>query len=113
MTTQFLDALLLTSAQEDEAGQTLEIGMALQSAFTMIQTLLTLLHEDGPNTRVQMRVPSQWESLHEVAESYSIRAGLKISPRTHGGILVKGYSATALKHAYEVVLANPKRLTLH
>jgi len=113
MTTQFLDALLPSGAPEGEAGQTLKMGAALQSAFTMIQTVLTLLHEDGPNARVLLPVPSQWERLQEVAESYSIRTGLKISPRTHGGILVKGYSATALKHAYEVVLANPKRLTMH
>ncbi|PPA05307.1 hypothetical protein C4E44_04565 [Pseudomonas sp. MWU12-2312b] len=113
MSMQSLSALFQQFALEDERDTSLEIPAALQSAFTVLQTLMAIIQTEGPSSKVLLPIPAEWRRLHELADDYSTQLGLKVSPRAYGEITVKGYSPTALRYAHDQILTNPKGVTLH
>ncbi len=113
MSIQSLSALLQQFALVDEREISIEAPVVLQSAFTILQTLMAIIQTEGPSAKVLFPIPSEWRHLQERADDYSTQLGLKVSPRAYGEITVKGYSPTALRYAYDQILTNPTGATLH
>ncbi|WP_277590699.1 hypothetical protein [Pseudomonas chlororaphis] len=113
MSTQSPNTLFQQFPLEDERDISLKIPIVLQSAFTVLQTLMAILQAEGPTSNVLLPIPTEWRRLQELAEDYSTQLGLKVSPKVYSEITVKGYSPTALRFAYDQILTNPKRGTVH
>lgn len=113
MSTLSLNTLFQQFALGDERDISLEIPIVLQSTFTVLQTLMVILQAEGPTSNVLLPIPIEWRRLQELADDYSIQLGLKVSPRIYSEITVKGYSPTALRFAYDQILTNPNRGTIH
>jgi len=113
MSIHSLSALLQRFSLVDEGEISIEVPTVLQSAFTILQTLMAIIQTEGPSAQVLLPIPGEWRRLQELADDYSTQFGLKVSPRAYGEITVKGYSPTALRYAYDQILTNPKGGTLH
>lgn len=113
MSVQSLSDLLQRFDLVDEGEISIEVPAVLQSAFTILQTLMAIIQTEGPSAQVRLPIPGEWRRLQELADDYSTQLSLKVSPRAYGEITVKGYSTTALRYAYDQILTNPKGVTLH
>ena len=97
--TQALADFLKTPEAANQS-QTLSVEAALQQAFTVVQTLLTLLQTEGPKSPVHLPFPKEWCELLGAADEFSRANSLTRSPRRYEGATVNGFTQEALRYAY-------------
>ncbi|MCK3850623.1 hypothetical protein [Pseudomonas sp. W2Jun17] len=113
MTTRLLAELTKQFHETEHEETTLELPIAIQVACNVLQTALAILQKEGPNGSISMSLPRGWAQMQELAEDYSTRMGLKVSPLNYSDITVNRYPATALRYAYNQLLNNPNKRTIH
>ena len=111
MSMQSLTALFEQFSPGDEQDVSVEIPLALQSAFTVLQTIMAISQTEGPRARLRLLIPAEWHRLQELADDYSTQMGLNVNPRVYGDVTVKGYSPTALRYAHNQILTKGPRST--
>ena len=103
----------LKTPETDNHFQTLSVAAALQQAFTVVQTILTLLQTEGPEAFVQLPFPKEWSDLLKAADEFSRTHSLARSPRRYEGATVNGFTKAALSHAYHQIEARSSTYVLH
>lgn len=103
----------LKTPETDNRSQTLSVEAALQQAFTVVQTILTLLQTEGPKAPVRLPFPKEWSELLKAADDFSRTHSLARSPRRYEGATVNGFTKAALSHAYLQIEVRSSTYVLH